>query len=272
MTLFTAKDIRCAVPDSHVQNGCREVFSGLSLHLGAHEIVDLIGPSGAGKSMLLSTLARLNPYGRASMSLEGKDSGELTVQQWRRQVLYLPQRPTLVGKNVLDAVKFPFTLAISRGQASSRGPSANLPTQVDVLNGLEALGLQDVELDRPVNDLSVGQQARICLLRSILVRPQVLLCDEVDASLDDESAGLVSRMLLQSTADGMAVLRVRHHESDGMASRTLYLAHGILAECPGNEVETKNESTAFRRTQDAKAIRAGWANIRNSVSSMGERG
>lgn len=226
---FEADDLSCAVPDTHETGSGKQIFSGLSIRLASGEIVDLVGPSGSGKSMLLTTLAALNPYGHGKMSLNGEEYGQMTPQLWRRKVMYLPQRPTLGSGSVRDAIYFPFTLQIFKKNATQSGNST-APSDADIRKSLDELGLGDVELDRPAQDLSVGQQARVCLLRSVLTNPKVLLCDEVDAGLDEASAEQVSQMLHRCSKNGMIILRVRHHGSDGLAVRTLRLADGTLSE------------------------------------------
>ncbi|MDF7665564.1 ATP-binding cassette domain-containing protein [Bifidobacterium sp. ESL0745] len=226
---FEASDLACAVPDAHDTGGEKQIFSGLSISLNTGEIVDLVGPSGSGKSMLLTTLAALNPYGHGKMSIDDEKYSQTTPQLWRRKVMYLPQRPTLGSGSVRDAIYFPFTLLVFK-KATAQSGNVTAPADADIRKSLDELGLRDVELDRPAQDLSVGQQARVCLLRSVLTNPEVLLCDEVDAGLDEASAELVSYMLHQCSQNGMIILRVRHHGSDGLAVRTLQLADGVLSE------------------------------------------
>lgn len=76
----------------------------------------------------------------------------------------------------------------------------------------------------------MGQQARVCLLRTLLTGPKVLLADEVDAGLDDENADKVGRMLAHAAGRNMAIMRVRHRAADGRADRTLRLRDGVLSE------------------------------------------
>ncbi|MDO9558050.1 MAG: ABC transporter ATP-binding protein [Coriobacteriia bacterium] len=87
-----------------------------------------------------------------------------------------------------------------------------------------------VALDRDISRLSVGQASRIALLRVLLTRPEVLLLDEPDASLDDSSAEQVARMTAQFAADGGAVLRISHVRADASARARYHLADGKLTE------------------------------------------
>lgn len=111
-SFFEAISVSCVVPAQPQAGGERTVFENLSFAVERGEIVDLVGPSGSGKSSLLTACARLNPHAHGTFALEGKDSGEFTPQQWRRDVAYLPQKPILTGKNVAEAIRLPWTLAI----------------------------------------------------------------------------------------------------------------------------------------------------------------
>ncbi|KFI83608.1 MULTISPECIES: ABC transporter ATP-binding protein [Bifidobacterium] len=229
MSYFSAHALSCVFKqDSSQQNG-KTLFSNLSLHLERGEIVDLTGPSGSGKSHVLMALALLDPHASAKLTLEGRDSSSFTPESWRRNVVYLPQRPVLTSDTVLDAVLLPFGFSINRNAKGLR-PQTAKPVAKQIRNGLDELGLDDVELVRNPAMLSVGQQARVCLLRSLMLQPKVLLSDEVDAGLDPDSSDKVGAMLQNAaTHMGMAVLRVRHRNSDGRASRILSLAHGRLS-------------------------------------------
>ena len=98
----------------------------------------------------------------------------------------MPQQPALVGGTVRDNLLLPWTLSVNAGSAP--------PADGELERLLEAADLHDVELGRNAAQLSGGQAARVALLRAFATRPRVLLLDEVDAALDDESARAVGRL------------------------------------------------------------------------------
>ena len=245
--LFSARDMTCALP---APEGEKTIFRGLSFDIDAGEIVDLVGPSGSGKSSLLTAFARLNPHAHGTMSLEGRASAEFSPQQWRRMVAYLPQQPVLIGENVADVIRLPWTLAIrnerhadntdaasqskSHGRRHHRSIWGSTHSGTDALpdstirSTLDAMGCEDIDLARAPHDLSGGQAARVSLARTLLTDPKLLLADEVDAGLDDDNAAKVATILSHAAQRGMAVIRIRHRPPDGVAPRTVTLDKGVL--------------------------------------------
>ena len=112
---------------------------------------------------------------------------------------------------------------------------------------LDAMGCEDIDLERAPHDLSGGQAARVALARTLLTDPKVLLADEVDAGLDDDNAAKVATIMADAAAHGMAIIRIRHRPPDGRATRTLTLDKGRL---------TEHEMTD-PAAQDANAVSAG---------------
>lgn len=233
----------------------RTIFEDLSFDVDRGQIVDLVGPSGSGKSSLLTAFALLNPHADGTFTLDGADSSSFSLQQWRRNVAYLPQKPMLMGDSVADTIRLPWTLAVRRADEASapdnhaatgkktparRGRFSRLfrseqsqaklalPDQL-IRNTLDAMGCEDIDLARAPHDLSGGQAARVSLARTLLTRPAVLLADEVDAGLDDDNADKVASIMASAAARGMAIVRIRHRPPDGRATRIVTLSSGRLS-------------------------------------------
>lgn len=233
----------------------RTIFEDLSFDVDRGQIVDLVGPSGSGKSSLLTAFALLNPHADGTFTLDGVDSSSFSLQQWRRNVAYLPQKPMLMGDSVADTIRLPWTLAVRRADEASvpddhaatgkktsarRGRFSRLfrseqsqaklalPDQL-IRNTLDAMGCEDIDLARAPHDLSGGQAARVSLARTLLTRPAVLLADEVDAGLDDDNADKVASIMASAAARGMAIVRIRHRPPDGRSTRIVTLSSGRLS-------------------------------------------
>lgn len=214
-SLLVARGLSAALPSD---SGTTRVLDDVSLSLTAGEIVDIVGPSGSGKTTLLRALARLLPNVTGELLLRGTPAEKIEPRMWRAAVALLPQKPVTVPGTIEDNVLLPWRLKVRIGQEA---PAAGRLRQA-----LDDVGLADIALERDASRLSVGQQARIALVRSTLTAPDVLLLDEADAALDDASAEAVRAVIARFSASGGAAVRVRHRESDGMATRRLRLQAG----------------------------------------------
>mgnify|MGYP001026504365 FL=1 len=198
------------------------VLDGVDFSLRAGTLVEVTGPSGSGKTTLLLALARLLPGVEGLLSLDGTSADEIAPQRWRTHVALLPQRPALVPGTVTDNLRLPWTLKVRHAESA--------PSDAALADALAGVGLGGVSPERDVSRLSVGQIARIALLRVRLAGPRVLLLDEPDASLDDASAAEVARLTGTFVADGGGVVRVSHARADASATVRYRLAGGRLEE------------------------------------------
>lgn len=201
-------------------------FSDVSFSLEAGCLYNLTGPSGSGKSTLLNACALMVPHAGGTMTLDGVPFEQFAPSQWRRRVCLVPQAAALVPGTVRDNLLFPWTLKVN----------ADAPRPTDKV--LSAL-LDGVTLDHAASQLSGGQQARVALLRAFATRPTVMLLDEVEAALDEESAVAVSQLTRALLTSGTTCLRIRHRAEDGYAYGSFTLAHGAMT-YRQNEVTADN--------------------------------
>lgn len=195
-------------------------FADVSFSLEAGCLYNLTGPSGSGKSTLLNACALMVPRSGGALALGGVPADRFKPTEWRRRVCLVPQSASLVPGTVRDNLLFPWTLKVNAG----------VPRPTDEALGrlLSLAVLDNVALDHPASQLSGGQQARVALLRAFVTRPAVMLLDEVEAALDDESAVAVSKLTRAMLAGGATCLRIRHRAEDGYAYGVFTLADGKM--------------------------------------------
>ncbi len=217
--MLRALDLIASLPGD---DGPVRVLSGVSLHVDAGEVLDIVGPSGSGKSTLLRALARLMPGATGRLELDGADAASVSPQVWRTRVTLVPQKPAIANGCLRDNLLMPWLLKVRRAE--------DAPSDAALEAALDEVGLSGLSLDRDAARLSVGQQGRLALLRVTLAAPRVLLLDEADAALDADSVAAVTELTRRFAERGGAAVRVRHRESDGLARRTLRMADGALTE------------------------------------------
>ncbi|MDP2183791.1 MAG: ATP-binding cassette domain-containing protein [Actinomycetota bacterium] len=219
--LLSADNLRFTLPGADGAAAV-DVLDGVDFAVGAGELVDVVGPSGCGKTTLLRALARLLPGATGALALDGLDAADVPAAEWRARVALAPQVSVMRAGTVRDNLVLPWRLRARAAIATP--PDAHLRVALD------GVGLSDISLERDAAKLSLGQAARVALLRVTLTAPDVLLLDEPDANLDDASAAQVRAICERFVRDGGAAVRVRHLRSDDFAARRYRLEGGHLSE------------------------------------------
>lgn len=156
----------------------------LSLHGGSRLAV--VGATGSGKTLLMRALARLDSTDVGEILWRGAPIQGNAIPRFRRQAIYLQQRPALVEGTVEDNLRLPFTLRVHRQEAFSAEAVLSLLAEVDRTRRF---------LKRSTRDLSGGEAQIVALLRAIQLRPTVMLLDEPTAALDDASTRMIERLI-----------------------------------------------------------------------------
>lgn len=220
-----------SIRDLNVWYGKQHALKQINAEIAQNQITAVIGPSGCGKSTLLKSLNRLlelNEQVRVEgqVWLDGEDiyRRDRDVTEVRTRIGLLAQKPFPLPMSIYDNVAYgPRIHGLARG---------NLDQIVRAQ--LEAVGLWAEVRDRlhsPATRLSVGQQQRLCLARTLAVEPEVLLCDESTASLDPISArGIES--LIRTLRDRYTVVLVTHDidQARRLADAVLFMWLGELVE------------------------------------------
>jgi putative ABC transport system ATP-binding protein len=174
----------------------------------------IAGPSGSGKSSLLRLLDRLVDPARGEVQYRSRDVRSYDVLALRRTVSLVPQLPALIEGTIKDNLEFAARLA-------GRSPDAGLV--------LDHAGLDASFADRDASRLSVGEQQRVMLARSLAQEPEVLLLDEPTSALDEEARASVEETLLRLRRElGLSYVLVTHdpEQAARMSEWVLRLALG----------------------------------------------
>jgi polar amino acid transport system ATP-binding protein len=193
------------VRDVHKAFGPTEILRGLSLTISQGHVACIIGPSGAGKSTLL----------RCLNGLVGIDRGTIRVGPFDVQTLKTDAQKIALRKHVSMVFQqynlFPHKTALQNVMMAPVHVLGEDRAEVRerALALLARVGLSD-KIDSYPGALSGGQQQRVAIARSLAMRPEVMLFDEITAALDPEAVKEVLDVVRQLARDGMTCILVTH--------------------------------------------------------------
>lgn len=237
--------------------GKKQALKDISITIEDRKITALIGPSGCGKSTFLRCLDRMNdtiPNTRieGNVLIDGQDiyTPDTNVVDLRRRVGMVFQRPNPFPKSIYDNVAFgPRILGLDRER--------DLDEIVEEsLRGAALWNEVKDNLDQNALELSLGEQQRLCIARTIATEPEVILMDEPCSALDP-IATLKVEELMHNLKTNYCILIVTHsmQQAARVSSWTGFFWLGELVEFDATDVIFTNPSQ--QRTEDYITGRAG---------------
>lgn len=233
--------------DLQVWFGQTHVLRGITATFQAYGINGIVGPSGSGKSTLIRCLNRMNDdvAGHAlngQVVVDGEDvyaKGQ-DVVALRKDVGMVFQKPCVFPKSIAENVIF--------GVLHQRKLDQYERAQV-VEDNLKAVSLWDEvrhRLDDPAGSLSLGQQQRLCLARTLAVKPRVILLDEPTSALDPVSARAIEDLMVSLKRDYTLIL-VTHN-----IQQARRVSDHLIFMCDGKVIEQGSKALLFNNPQHEK--------------------
>lgn len=237
--------------DVHKSFGDVDVLKGIDLDISPSERIAIIGPSGSGKTTIIRML----------MTLEEPTSGEIIVngtnlwkmekngKRMRADEKHLRSVRGDIGMVFQHFNLFPHMTILENCIAAPvhvKGVDKAEAEQRSV-EMLERVGLKDKMYNYP-SQLSGGQKQRVAMARALVMKPKVMLFDEVTSALDPELVGEVLEVIRDiATNDDMAMVLVTHEMDFALdiADQVLFLDQGVIAE-RGSAQKVINESNNER--------------------------
>jgi subfamily B ATP-binding cassette protein MsbA len=200
------------------------VLRDISFKVKAGEMVAFVGPTGSGKSTLLDLIPRFYDVTSGSLSIDGVDIRDVTLESLREQIGFVNQ----------DTILFHDTIAYNIRYGNREKSPEEMFAAARSAHAHDFILAQPKGYDTIVGDqgvlLSGGQKQRIAIARAILVNPTILILDEAASALDSESERLVQEAI-ERLKGGLTILVVAHRLSTIMkADRIHVLEEGRIVE------------------------------------------
>ena len=226
---YRVEQVRGDIRFSHVSfrypSALEATLTDIDLDIKAGETVAFVGRSGSGKSTLLNLLPRLYDVTGGSITLDGNDIRDFTLENLRSHIAFVGQ----------DVVLFNDTVAHNIAYGSMRGASmaqieeaARLAKADDFIRDLKQ-GYQTIVGERGVM-LSGGQRQRVAIARALLANAPVLILDEATSALDTESERFIQASLEQLMKSRTTLVIAHRLSTVENADRIVVLDAGKIVE------------------------------------------
>lgn len=196
---------------SYQANG-KAIVEDISMSIFEHTLTAIVGPSGSGKTTLLMLINGLLSPTRGKVAYKGADIFELDMPRYRSRVALLFQEPLLVPGDGRTNMLLPFEFSINEEKS---------PSDDDMREAISLCGLPGWVMEKDVSTLSGGEKQRLCLARTLLLQPDVLLLDEPTSALDKRTEGHIVDLIATESRE-RTIVCVTHARQIVERASTIY--------------------------------------------------
>ena len=216
-----------SIYDVHKSFGKAEVLKGISFDVNKGDVICIIGPSGSGKSTILRCINGLVTVEKGLIRV-----GDFAVHKMKLDREKIPLR-RMVSMVFQQYNLFPHRTALENVMMAPIHvlKKDKQEVEAEAYEILKKVRLQGKENNYP-SELSGGQQQRVAIARSLAMKPQIMLFDEVTAALDPETVKEVLVTIRELAEDGMTCLLVTHEMGFAreIADQIYFVDHGVILE------------------------------------------
>lgn len=199
------------------------VLDGINFTADPGETVAILGATGAGKSTLVSLIPRLYDVSSGSITIDGSDTRQISLEHLRRKIGYVMQQAILFSGTIRDNIRYgrPEATDEEVEQAAKAAEAHHfileLPHGYDTVLG-----------QRGIN-LSGGQKQRLSIARALLIQPTILIMDDSTSALDAATESRIRQMLKKRLSSSTNIMIAQRVTSVIDADRILILENGRIA-------------------------------------------
>jgi len=225
--------------------GGEPVLNNISFSADPGQVVALLGATGSGKSTLINLIPRFYDANSGSVTVDGTDVREVTIESLRAHIGIALQEPVLFSGSIRDNIRYGKPGATddevieAAKAAQAHDFITSLPKGYDTEVGERGVGL------------SGGQKQRVSIARAILVKPKILILDDSTSSVDVETEALIQEALETVMKGRTSFIIAQRISSVLKADKILVLDRGkIVAE--GHHKELMETSPIYREIFDSQ--------------------
>ncbi len=221
--------------------GKKQILKNINIDFPKNKVTSLIGPSGCGKSTLLRSFNRMH-----DLSADAKIEGDIklddldiyakknSVTEMRKRIGMVFQKPNPLPKSIYENLSYALNI--------HKFPKKEIPDLIE--KALKESYLWDEvkdELKKPAVKLSGGQQQRLCIARTVVLRPEVILMDEPCSALDPISTHKIEELIMQ-LKENFTIVIVTHNmqQAQRISDKVGFMYLGELIEFDTAENIFKN--------------------------------
>ncbi len=247
------KEPMIQVCDLHKSFGDHSVLRGITTDIAQGEVVVVLGSSGSGKTTFLRCLNFLEEYERGEVIVDGNRMWyEDEACTTKRSIKKIAEDRASIGMVFQNFNLFPHLTVLENlmlAPLKVKGSSIDKVKLKDYsMDLLSSVGLEEKWNAQP-GTLSGGQQQRVAIARALVMKPKIMLFDEVTSALDPELVGEVLTVMAKLAKEGMTMVVVTHeiHFALDVADRIIFMDSGCVAEeGPPREVLLKPKTERFQ--------------------------
>ena len=201
--------------------GDLKALDNINLNVEEGEWLSIMGPSGSGKTTLMNIIGCMDKPSLGKIDLAGQDISKLSSKEL-----------TVVRRDTIGLVFQQFHLVNYRTALENVMMAQyyhSMPDEEEAMEALASVGLKERAKHLP-NQLSGGEQQRVCIARALINHPKLLLADEPTGNLDEKNERLVMEIFEKLHNTGSTIIVVTHDpEVADQAERMVVLEHGKIA-------------------------------------------
>ena len=179
------------------------ILDQANLLINSGDFICIKGSSGVGKTTLLYALNKMKFISDGEIIYKDKNIININGPELRKKIVLIPQKPVMLPGSIYYNLTFHLNFSVNR---------FDLKTENIVDDWLKEFNLSNIDLLMPAENLSLGQQQRVSIIRGLLLNPEILILDEPTSSLDRENKINVEKILQrENQINNLTCVVVDHH-------------------------------------------------------------